>query len=89
LFPPQKIKKAIKFPLWLLGNKKAMGPSGHPWLSIPTSGLNLRVTPSKIKIKKVKVENSLHCPTFWKLLKHILAGLSRENRRFLKESRNP
>jgi len=68
---PTKNKKAIKFPLWLLRNKKAMGPSGHPWLSIPTSGLNLRVTPSKIKIKEVKIENSLHGSTFCKILKHI------------------
>jgi len=66
LFPRKKIKRATEFPLWLSENKKAMGPSGHPWLSIPTSGLNLRVTPSKIKIKEVKVENSFHWPPFKK-----------------------
>ena len=82
---PSKNKKSHKVPPMALREiKKPWGPSGHPWLSIPTSGLNLRVTPCKIKIKEVKVENSFHRPAFQKLLEHILSGLSREIWRFLK-----
>jgi hypothetical protein len=39
--------------------KKPWGRSGHPWLSIPISGLDLWVAFFKIKIKEVEVRHFL------------------------------
>jgi len=39
--------------------KKPWGRSGHPWLSIPISGLDLWVAFFKIKIEEVEVRHFL------------------------------
>jgi hypothetical protein len=56
-----------------------MGLYGHPWLPIPSSGSDLRVTLSKIKIniKKVKVKHSHSLPHLNKHYKSKGADLSR------------
>jgi hypothetical protein len=64
LLPPKKIKKPQSCPYGFKRIKKPWGPLGHPWLSIPRSGLNLWVTLSKIKIKEIKVENLFHRLSF-------------------------
>jgi hypothetical protein len=46
-----------------LKNRKAMGPYASPMASIPPSGLDLWVTLTKIKIKKVKAKH-FHLPYF-------------------------
>jgi hypothetical protein len=59
-------------------NEKAMGPYGHPWLPIPLWGSDLRVTPPKIKIKKVKVSHSHYLPRHKNHCKSKGTNLSRE-----------
>jgi hypothetical protein len=44
--------------------KKPWGRSGHPWLSIPISGLDLWVAFFKIKIKEVEVRKEIHGSSF-------------------------
>jgi hypothetical protein len=55
-----------------------MGLYGHPWLPIPSSGSDLRVTlpKIKIKIKKVKVKHSHSLPHLGKHYKSKGADLS-------------
>jgi len=43
-----------------LKKEKAMGPEWSPMASIPPSGLDLRVTLAKIRIKEVKVKHFHH-----------------------------
>jgi hypothetical protein len=40
-----------------LKKEKAMGPKWSPMASIPPSGLDLRATLAKIKIKEIKVKH--------------------------------
>jgi hypothetical protein len=51
---PQKIKKAIKFPLWLLENKKAMGSLGSPMAFHPDIGIEFTGAPLQNKNKRSK-----------------------------------
>jgi hypothetical protein len=60
-------------------NEKAMGLYGHPWLPIPSSGSDLRVTLPKIRIviKKVKVKHSHSLPHLGNHYNSERADLSR------------
>jgi hypothetical protein len=53
-----------------------MGLYGHPWLPIPSSGSDLRVTLPKIIIKKVKVKHSHSLPHLGEHYKSKGADLS-------------
>jgi hypothetical protein len=54
---PIRNKKSHKaVPLWL-SKRKSHGPKWSPMASIPPSGLDLRATLAKIKIKEAKAEH--------------------------------
>jgi len=74
--PNSKNKKAIRFPLWLLKIKKPWGQFGHPWLSNPLSGLDLWVTP--LKIKEIEVKNLVHASSSKAILTTLVLNCQEE-----------